>query len=79
MAALAFLCSRLLSSTKTTRAVIVIQRAYRNRRKRLEIFQRQMSRRVAEECRVGCCPGPTKTNLGEGYGWETLGKASADL
>lgn len=50
LAALAFLCSRLLSASKRARASIVVQRAWRRYHLRLEAHQQKIASMLAREC-----------------------------
>ena len=50
VAALAFLCSRLLSATKTARAAVKIQRAWRQFQHRLHNQRQRIAKHVAEQC-----------------------------
>jgi abnormal spindle-like microcephaly-associated protein len=50
LAALAFLCSRLLSASKRTRASIVIQRAWRCYQLRVEAHKQKMASMLASQC-----------------------------
>ena len=50
LAALAFLCSRLLSTTKATRAATAIQRGWRLFWGRVLVQRKRVNKRVAEEC-----------------------------
>lgn len=52
IAALAFLCSRLLGATKRGRAAAAIQRAYRQNRARRIIRQRMVLLKIAYDCKA---------------------------
>jgi abnormal spindle-like microcephaly-associated protein len=50
VAALAFLCSRLLSTTKRARAAVTIQRSWRQFHRRVMIQRKRVGKQVAEQC-----------------------------
>lgn len=50
LAALAFLCSRLLSASKLTRTVIIVQSAWRRMLARRMIHHRMVAKQIALQC-----------------------------